>query len=327
MGYSAIANELNLRKIVSPKIYLNYKGGKTDKNSKEWRWQYVKKILSDEYYIGNSVHVRKNKSRFLKNSPERFVRIVNTHEPIIDKDLFYKVQDKMKQETDEIRKKRRNNMSQNMFLKKIYCNKCGRLMTRYITKSDNYYYICNSVECKKANGNKSVSIAAVNVEKAVLKSIRTYSKTVIDKMNLKQQNKNKKEAISIHQFFEKQIQQIKNKLYDCDSRNIELYEKYKKNRITVEEFHKKKEECIAARNKLQIKINELIKYQEEYRDASDLDDNERKLLETYSKKRTLTQEMVDLVVDKVIIYDKDNVDVRFLVKDFKDIPFLSKEGV
>lgn len=327
MGYSAIANELNLRKIVSPKIYLNYKGGKTDKNSKEWRWQYVKKILSDEYYIGNSVHVRKNKSRFLKNSPERFVRIVNTHEPIIDKDLFYKVQDKMQHKTDEIKKKWRNNIPPNIFLKKIFCGKCRRLMTRYITTSRNCYYICKSRECKKANENKSISISAADAEKAVLKSIRIYSKEVIDKIDLKQQNKSKKEVAMLYQFFEREIQHIKNKLYECDSRNIELYEKYKEHRITVEELYEKKEKCSDEKHKLQVKINELIKYQEKYSNDSCLDDKGRKLLEMCSKKRVLTQKMVDLFVDKVIIYDKDNIDVSFSIENFENLSFLNREGL
>lgn len=322
MGYSDIAKELNIKGIINPNIYLGYNSGKKGNDQKDWKWPHVKKILYDEYYIGNSVHVKKNRSRFLKNSTERFVRIENTHNPIIDKDTFYKVQDKIQRRTDEIRKKKRDNLPRNMFLKKIFCGDCGKLMTRYLTKSDNYYYICKSRECREANKNKSISISTVTVEKNVLKSIITYIKSMLDKTYLKPQYDDKKEAVTIFQFCENKIHHIENKLQECNSRNVELYEQYKAHCITIEEFQQKKEQYNDERNKLQAKMEELLAYQKEYNNNSYVDDNWRKLLEIYSKKRILTQEMVNLFVDKVIIYDRDTIDIHFLVIDFENLPLI-----
>ena len=66
----------------------------------DWSIGQVKEILKDETYIGNSIHNKqtnisyKNKKK-IRKPKEEWVRIENTHEPIIPKDVFYHVQEQI----------------------------------------------------------------------------------------------------------------------------------------------------------------------------------------------------------------------------------------
>ena len=70
--------------------------------SKQYDWSVgqVKEILKDETYIGNSIHNKqtnisyKNKKK-IRKPKEEWVRIENTHEAIISKDVFYHVQNQI----------------------------------------------------------------------------------------------------------------------------------------------------------------------------------------------------------------------------------------
>ena len=62
-----------------------------------WNITAVKKILKDENYIGNSIHNRlsvmsfKNK-KLTRNPESEWIRVENTHEPIISRDVFNQIQ-------------------------------------------------------------------------------------------------------------------------------------------------------------------------------------------------------------------------------------------
>ena len=77
-------------------------GCRKDPEGKAYAWTIaqVKSILKDETYIENSVHYRetnisyKNKKRIRKD-PSEWVRVEGTHEVIISKDVFDRVQEQI----------------------------------------------------------------------------------------------------------------------------------------------------------------------------------------------------------------------------------------
>ena len=84
------------RKGTFANIYANAPEGK----AYAWTIAQVKSILEDETYIENSVHYRetnisnKNKKRIRKD-PSEWVRVEGTHEAIISKDVFDRVQEQI----------------------------------------------------------------------------------------------------------------------------------------------------------------------------------------------------------------------------------------
>ncbi|MBQ3527984.1 MAG: recombinase family protein [Clostridia bacterium] len=100
-GYSMtkIANKLNEKNIPCPSEYKKVKGEKytTSKSCRRWRYPAISQILRNEMYIGNMVQGKYRsvsyKTKINRPVPrDKWLIVENTHEPIIDKDTWNKVQ-------------------------------------------------------------------------------------------------------------------------------------------------------------------------------------------------------------------------------------------
>lgn len=66
-----------------------------------WSDDMIRNILSNEAYIGNSVYNRKSfrlKQKIKKNPPEQWIRATALYEPIVDKSIFAKAQQLLKEQ-------------------------------------------------------------------------------------------------------------------------------------------------------------------------------------------------------------------------------------
>ena len=130
MGYDSICRELNESKVI-----------KNDKGTK-WLSASVRYILTNEKYIGDSLWQKNYNTSMpykkVKNKGElEKYYINNTHEAIITKEEFEKVQELIEQ-----RKHSNKNLINNYPLsKKVYCGECGSLFKRRF-KNEKSYWIC-----------------------------------------------------------------------------------------------------------------------------------------------------------------------------------------
>lgn len=97
-----IAKRLNENNVLSPSAYKAKKGEKYKSSSPPAKWKYpaVASILKNEMYIGNMVQGRFASASYKtkKNVPvakDQWFRVENTHDPIIDKATWLKVQKKL----------------------------------------------------------------------------------------------------------------------------------------------------------------------------------------------------------------------------------------
>ena len=120
--------------------------GKPESKRYEWTIAHVKAILKSEVYIGNSVHNRqstvsfKSKKKVRKPESEWF-RVENTHEPIIDKEVFYRVQEQIKSRRRQTKEK-----ATPIFAGLVKCADCGwsmRFATNKANKTPYSYYACS----------------------------------------------------------------------------------------------------------------------------------------------------------------------------------------
>ena len=166
-GYGAarIARVLYDEKVPTP-AYWQYKlHGKFDyifadappEKAYSWSLAIIKKILKDETYIGNTIHYRqstisyKNK-KIVRNPKEEWVRIENTHEPIISKDVFEQVQDQI-----ATRRRMQKDATTQIFAGLLKCSDCGCSMSysRNDTASNPYaYYICSKHRAYRYKGGE-----------------------------------------------------------------------------------------------------------------------------------------------------------------------------
>ena len=154
-SYSDIAKKLNADGVLSPTLQREYyrSGEKPSSESKPWNNYEVKRVLQDVHCTGDSVYGKYQQSVFQgnkqRNRPEsEWIYAENTHEGIIDKKLFRQVQEKIREFTEEYKKRHQLNngaiRSQNFYIGKIRCGGCGNRMILSREKSGTFYYICGA---------------------------------------------------------------------------------------------------------------------------------------------------------------------------------------
>ena len=108
--------------------YARFYEGEPEEKRYAWNVAAVKKILKDENYIGNSIHNRlsvtsfKNKT-LTRNPQSEWVRVENTHEPIISRDVFDQVQGQIAN-----RRRTQSDGTTHIFAGLLKCADCGWTM-------------------------------------------------------------------------------------------------------------------------------------------------------------------------------------------------------
>ena len=114
-------------------------------------------MVNDETYIGNTIHHKqstisyKNK-KVVQNPKEEWVRVENTHEPIISKDLFDQVQDQI-----AARRRMQKDATTQIFAGLLKCADCGWSMSYGRNDSGNRsfaYYICGKHRAYRYKGGE-----------------------------------------------------------------------------------------------------------------------------------------------------------------------------
>lgn len=144
-----IAETLTQEQIPIPIVYKKESRGlavtENDGNG-IWKPQTVRSILQSEMYIGNMVQNKWNKIRYnskkLKSvNPKDYIIVENTHEPIIDKETFFKVQDMLKVNHRSVTK----NKNKYLFSGLLKCKECGHIIS--ILEKKNKKNNCHYTQC------------------------------------------------------------------------------------------------------------------------------------------------------------------------------------
>ena len=158
-GLNTISNRLTEEQIPIPIVYKKEPRGKliTDNNGYGiWKHGTIKNILTSEMYIGNMVqHTYKKQSyrskKIIRIPKEEQIIVENTHEPIIDKETFDKVQEIMKTRSRYTRGKEQKYL----FTGLLKCKECGHSLSiseKINKKNNSHYTSCNLYKKKGKYG-------------------------------------------------------------------------------------------------------------------------------------------------------------------------------
>lgn len=304
-GKQAIAKILNREKIPCPSEYkqlsgMKYTNGNRMELTKYWTYSTIHNMLKNEMYIGNMVlnkSIRKSvRGRAKKNDADNWIRVENTHEPIISKDVWNITQSLLTRNTRQL------SFEQNIgiFAGYIFCGNCGRAMSKTSDKY-NIRYICGTY---KRYGKEICKYNAVKLdflEELVLNKLNEQIVKAGEIKYKKKKTETKKTDIKKYQ-----IQLEKNNKIKKD-----LYKDYKDNLLTKEEYLQYKEDYAKEEEFIKGQIA-LIEQQEK-----DIDNEQNKWIETLLKHKKidkLDRETVSEILDKIIVTDINgelNVEIVF----------------
>lgn len=126
---------------------------------KNWHKGTVLNMLRNERYIGQIAFGKKSKDGV---RPKSEWMLIDSHEPIIDKDLFNKVQEIMDRETNNCTPEEGSPKSTRFFTGLLKCQKCGASMSIERAKGATkvyYYYNCKTKMHGKGCENRRINAA------------------------------------------------------------------------------------------------------------------------------------------------------------------------
>lgn len=318
-GLSAlgIAERLNERGILSPMEYKRYVGLRFATSFKlntsaKWQANAVSRILSNEVYTGvleQGKRVTPNyKIRKRVDVPkEKWVRVENAHEAIIERELFDTVQELLKQDTRASSK----NSNVRPLSGIIFCADCKAAMV-HKTNSRNGkrygYYVCSGHRANKAVCSTHI-ISTCACETAVLTSLRTHTTSILDIEKLLECT----EGFSYSQGSIRKLNVRLDAKQEELRRNNEyrrsLHESYTDGIISRDDF-------ISFKSNYDLKAEEaeaaILSIKNEIEKANEVQSHSwTEIFKAYMDAVSLSRKMVVELLEKVSVHEKGRISVDF----------------
>lgn len=316
MGAAAITHRLCDEKVPTPS-WINYQRFGTFANIYEnaldekryaWTIAQVKSILKDETYIGNTIHYRetnisfKNKRR-VRKPQEEWVRIENTHEAIISKEVFYHVQELI----DTRRRKQRDGTTQ-IFSGLVKCADCGWSMGYGVNRQNKTPY--GHYHCTKyGQGMKQCTAHYIRYDTLyayVLSRLQYWCGQAHENEErlLEQLLKvGDKERVEAHKRQIAELKKAERRKIETDAMLTKVYEDWAAGRINEYSFNLMLAKCQSQQTELDTKIAKL-------RSTIDIDgettENAKQwveLLKQYTAPTELTAELLNKLIEKIVIHE------------------------
>ncbi len=307
-SFSYIAKYLNNKKIKTPAEYYNIIIQYKDMNTyKVWKSTQILRILKNQVYIGNVVRNVINKisykSKYKKKTNEKeWIITENMHEAIIDKDVFYKVQEIIKSKNGK-----NLGLKYNYLLRPyLYCAKCGRKV-QFNTRSEKQV----DISCPKSKIHccDTFYYNYYKLEKKILDNIKEHYNNLFDFSKAENEillKKKENNIISIS----KRIKKL-NFDYNRINDNIDfMYMELLDEKITKNEYLKNTESLKAKREeiKAEIKECEFIEKNFENEDIIEL----KNILKNKEQElgNNISKELIDKLIYRIDI-SKEHVQVYY----------------
>lgn len=318
MSASAIADDLNLKDVLSPSEYKKLTGSKYHPNLKKkhvarWTATSVIRILNNIIYTGTLVQgktttVNYKVKKIIEKAPEEWNVIKDNHEAIIPEEFFEVVQKLMKRDT-RVSPGRKEPYLFSGFLR---CADCGDSLIRKIAKHKDktyVYYVCARNKLKM--GCTPHRISEDVVEESVSIAINTYCKNVSDllgRINNDYRNRIRAEKIKT---LERSIAS-KTKEIEALNHTIEVVEKRCIDNLESKESCR--EICTDIRNSITVLEKEIASLTEERNNINlEIEKNISwmKVFSETGEVKELNRTLLSNLVDSIIVYEGKCIEVKF----------------
>ena len=193
IGISEIATRLTKLRAPTPSSYKNKIISTITKEEYVWSIHSVKKILENRMYTGDMVQHTQTKISYkskkkIKLDQSLWVIVENTHEPLVDKEIFRIINKKRDNHNRkvEVKTKRPIRLLEGL----IYCKECGNRLGVIYRKNHNYWTInCNRYARDPIREKcKTHFFPYDNFEEEVLEQLKILLSNLFKELNVKELN-------------------------------------------------------------------------------------------------------------------------------------------
>jgi len=299
-------------------------------------------ILTNPHYVGDTVLGRSMKAIY-KNIPSHNVKdkdewivFPDTHEAIISREDFQKVQDIMNaasearqtkmQKSEEIRA-----TLINLFEGKIVCADCGRKMYFHRKRIDKdkrgrwyAYYECSTSVSRRYEHCTSHYTRQDKLEADVLAAIQLQVKAALDYDKLLGKLRGSEGEKSIRDKLNATISSLNLKLGGVSKKRTRLYEDFAEGLLDEEEYSFAKKSYDEQYADLSRRLDEAVQRRSKFSEAMSVDNKWITLMKSVSTAEQLSQDLVDESVKLVKVHDDGSVE---LVMKYGDIYALTLQSI
>ena len=322
LALSAIAEKLNSLGILSPKEYkksmgLSYHGGFSGTGRSGWGSTTIKRILTNEVYLGHMVQGKTEKVNYKVKKhtakPEReWVKVENTHEAIVSADDFAVVQHLLKADG----RRSPDSGTPSPFMGILFCGDCGQQMVRRVIRykdTAKVYYICSTKN--RGEGCSRHSIEESALKEIVCESARKFANSFLKEKELfdrAMQYETNFEAVTR---YDREIGRLKKEQDKYYSLCSGLYEDLREGVVTKEEFERlhsgfmqKGKELEAAMQKQEQLIKDMFK-------KGALSAGRLKTFQDCVELREIDRHTLSSLVRRIDVYENRQVVIDFYFMD------------
>jgi DNA invertase Pin-like site-specific DNA recombinase len=276
-----------------------------------WNDKIVRKILTDERYIGVQVSGKTRKpkpgSRKTVCLPEsEWIKVPGAHEAIVTEEIFKQANAGIVRYsiTGGAPKKHQ------LFAGKLRCGHCGRAMKYQGSKTPFYY--CDGHKLNAGTGCSEERLYEDDLKAAVLSAVQTEARKTLDadskrRLVVKRDSADSEECLA-------ELKRLSAQSTLLERRNISLYEDFAEGKITREEYLNAKNACAGEVAKAEARTAELNARLIECADENEEVPADVPLLRRIVDAEDVTGEVLSLV-ERIVVYDPERIEIRFTFGD------------
>ena len=318
MGFLTIAKKLTNDRVKSPFEYkvqkgYNYKTPVAKNKYHIWRDTTIQRILTNQMYVGDMVQgtrsvINYRNHKIKPKSKEEWVIVRNTHEAIISREDFDKVQNMLQSNKKDYIKPFRTYVLGGL----VKCGDCGAVLETALCSSKNlknkYYFRCPTYMLSKGLICSKHTIRNDYLEATVFQIIKKYIELSVDIESILKKiklNTIQKECQNQNAKLDFEIKKLKDKM-------SLLYIKFKNNELSENDYIIQKESVLEEIRKIE---NQIISLSSSIKNDKFPHTNFINSLAKYKGMNGLTKEMANELIKEILIFNKNGVEIKLNFDD------------
>ena len=318
MGFLTIAKKLTNDRVKSPFEYkvqkgYNYQTPVAKNKYHIWRDTTIQRILTNQMYVGDMVQgtrsvINYRNHKLKPKSKEEWVIVRNTHEAIISREDFDKVQNMLQLNKKDYIKPFRIYVLGGL----VKCGDCGAVLETALCSSKNlknkYYFRCPTYMLSKGLICSKHTIRNDYLEATVFQIIKKYIELSVDIESILKKiklNTIQKECQNQNAKLDFEIKKLKDKM-------SLLYIKFKNNELSENDYIIQKESVLEEIRKIE---NQIISLSSSIKNDKFPHTNFINSLAKYKGMNGLTKEMANELIKEILIFNKNEVEIKLNFDD------------
>lgn len=329
---TGIVRKLNDDGIPSPSLYQYMKGRGKTVRSELWTVSTLSTLLENSAYVGDMEQgIRKTSlcqgiKRHRVSAEER-ICVRNTHEPIVEREIFEKVALMKKADREKYHASygMHGELSKEPNLLKgiLVCADCGRLMQLRRDSSGAkldpprayYRYVCPTYQNLKEKGCTKKHLNKKETEQAVEEAVRLHIKLFLDSRKALDGLNRTEQAGRINDGYQKEISEACRRKKKAQQRAGALYNDYADGLLNESDYLYAKQKYLDEAAAAEQRILELRNMQKKYNKGFTKDSRLETMAGQYIDFDVLTDEIVHAFIEKVYVHSDKSLEICFRFRD------------